>query len=186
MHREEAFDMNIEYVDFIKSIDFWSIDTAVYFLSGLLILAVVRNWYGIITVGSIALGLYSYLSLNNLLFAELQGLIAFSAFLLFLKISKFKCSIAIVVTTIVIFSHLITEDAITDLVSFIGASGLFGIAVGLISPKTLRYIAMIFGGALLTFYSYQQVGAEVFLFLNISFTLINLGLLLLMRVRGRR
>ena len=128
----------------------------------------------LITLGAAVLAVYAGIFLKNPLFATLQALIVVSGFLQWAKLRRYYAMIAMAALTVVAYSFLYLSGAIADGYALVGSLGLLGIAFGLVTlPNRSGFLLMAFGGILLVIYAFH-VGAWVFFFLNIFFTIANL------------
>jgi len=133
-----------------------------------------RHRNTIITFGATILTLYAIFFLKSPLFSALQILIVVSGILQWAQINKHVAVVVMLVLTSVAYAFLYLSGEMTDGWALIGSFGLLGIAFGLITlPKSIGFLIMVAGGALLTIYAFH-VAAWVFFFLNIFFVFANI------------
>lgn len=135
----------------------------------------------VVFVGGIFLGIYAWFFLHDPLFTTLQGVIAFSALLQLLSVSKHLSIGLLTIITGTAYAILLSQGVISDQVSVLGSIGLLGIAFGLIFiPSRLGFAILATGSVLLSAYSWFTE-AWAFLFLNVFFAIVNIRSVLIKR-----
>ena len=171
----EFFDTFLELVGFDTPLGiFWN--GVAYAAFAAIIWAFQKNRHinQTVFVCGIVLGIYAYWFLHNHLLAINQGLIAISALLLLIKVSRFRTIMIMAVLTTAAVVWLMQHGYFANITAVIGTAGLVGIAFGLILiPFSFGFATLVVASVLLSIYSYDAA-AWVFLLLNIYFACLNI------------
>ncbi|OGF62008.1 hypothetical protein A2926_01440 [Candidatus Giovannonibacteria bacterium RIFCSPLOWO2_01_FULL_44_40] len=132
----------------------------------------------LIGFGAVILTFFAFLFLRDYILTSLQLLIAISGVLEIFGVNKKVSTTIFSVLSAVLFITLIFGGYVPDALRWLGVFGALGIAFGLIFvPHRLGFVSMALGGALLVIYA-PFVGAWVFFFLNLIFTILNLQMVM--------
>jgi len=123
--------------------------------------------------GGLALALYAWFFLEDVLFTTLQSLCVLSGLLQITKVKKDTAVFFLGMVTLISIFVLFKIGAVQSFVSALGIGGLMGIIFGIIVfPKSTSFWLMAGGCVLLVGYAYM-FGAWVFVVLNIVFLFAN-------------
>lgn len=123
----------------------------------------------LLTLGSGALALYSYVFLESMLFSILQGIVTLSALLQLLKIGQERSKFILKIFAVAAILILIFSGYLQTKIDAAGFIGFLAITLGVvILPDRVAFLRMAVGGMFLVFYAIAS-NAWVFFVLYAAF-----------------